>query len=153
MPNSYVKMYVHAVFGVKHRRALLSKDWRQRMFHNMGKIINDEGCRVILVNGVEDHVHCLFLLKPDIKLSRVLQRVKSLSSGWINQNNLTTQKFSWQSGYGAFSHSESSVQNVIRYIERQEEHHAKRSFQEEYIEFLERFDIDYEDQYIFQDLE
>jgi REP element-mobilizing transposase RayT len=119
----------------------------------MGKIINDEGCRVIIVNGVEDHVHCLFLLKSDIQLSRVLQRVKSLSSGWINQNNLTPQKFSWQSGYGAFSHSESSVENVIKYIERQEEHHSKRSFQKEYIELLERFNIDYEDKYVFQDLE
>ena len=143
MPNSYVKMYVHAVFGVKYRQALLSKQWRDRLFRNIGRIINDEGCREIIVNGVEDHVHCLFFLKSDVKLSRVMQRVKSLSSGWINKNGLTRCKFSWQSGYGAFSHGESSVNTVIRYIERQEEHHAKKTFHEEYIDLLEKFDIDY----------
>ena len=152
MPNSYTKIYVQAVFAVKYRKAQLDKEWRHQLFCNMGKIINDEGCHSITINGVEDHVHCLFGLKSDVTIARIMQRVKSLSSKWINENNLTKTKFKWQSGYGAFSYSESALKNVVKYIENQEEHHKKKTFLNEYKLFLEKFNVDFKEEYIFLEM-
>jgi putative transposase len=152
MPNSYTKIYIQAVFAVKFRNAQLDKEWRNELFSNIGKIVNDEGCQSIIVNGVEDHVHCFFGLKNDVTISRVLQRIKSLSSKWINENSLTKSKFQWQSGYGAFSYNQSAFNNVVKYIKTQEEHHKKTTFQEEYKLFLEKFNIDFEEKYIFHEM-
>ena len=152
MPNSYTKIYIQAVFAVKYRNAQLDKEWRNELFSNIGKIINDEGCHSIIVNGVEDHVHCFFSLRTDVTISRVLQRIKSLSSKWINENHLTKTKFQWQSGYGAFSYNQSTVNNVMKYIETQEEHHKKMTLQVEYILFLKKFNIDFDEKYILHEL-
>jgi len=137
---------------VKLRNAQLDKKWRQELFRNIGKTINDEGCQSIIINGVEDHVHCFFGLKNDVPVSRVLQRTKSLSSKWINETQLTPTKFNWQSGYGAFSYSRSAFENVVRYIENQEEHHRKLTFRQEYKLFLEKFNVDYDEKYVFEEL-
>ena len=152
MPNSYTQIYIQAVFAVKYRKAQLDKTWRHELYRNIGKIINDEGCQSIIINGVEDHIHCFFRLKSDVPVSRVMQRVKSLSSKWINENHLTTTKFYWQSGYGAFSYNQSACENVVKYIKNQEEHHRKKTFKEEYKWFLKKFQIDYDEQYIFNEL-
>ncbi|MEX2484874.1 MAG: IS200/IS605 family transposase [Brumimicrobium sp.] len=152
MPNSYTQIYIQAVFAVKYRNAQLDKRWCHELFSNIGKIINDEGCQSIIVNGVEDHIHCFFSLKSDVSVSRVLQRIKSLSSKWINESRLTKTKFHWQSGYAAFSYGQSAFENVVKYIENQEEHHRKLTFQEEYKWFLEKFRIDYDERYVFDEL-
>jgi putative transposase len=152
MPNAYTQIYIQAVFAVKFRNAQLDKKWRHELFSNIGKIINDEGCQSIIINGVEDHIHCFFGLKNDVPVSRVLQRTKSLSSKWINENSLTKTKFNWQSGYAAFSYNQSAYDNVVNYIKNQEEHHRKMTFKKEYKWFLEKFKVDYDEKYVFNEL-
>ncbi|WP_339815991.1 transposase [uncultured Imperialibacter sp.] len=108
---------------------------------------------MLAINGVEDHIHILIGMRPTQSLSDLLQDIKSGSSKWINDNKLTKRKFAWQEGYGAFSYSKSHVPNVIRYIHNQEEHHRKKSFLEEYEEFLKKFEVDYDRRYIFKEPE
>jgi putative transposase len=152
MPNAYTQLYVHLVFGVKFRRAILHKRWKSNLFGLMGKIIHDEGCQVVRINGVEDHVHCLIRMKPDVSLSKLVQMVKGKSSKWINDHDLCVGKFSWQSGYGAFTCGRLDVPRVVRYIENQEAYHRKTTFQEEYVKLLQQMQIEFDQRFIFQDL-
>jgi REP element-mobilizing transposase RayT len=153
MANSYSKLYIHVVFVVKYRQAIIDKKWKDNLHAVIGNLINNEGCKTIVINGIEDHVHCLFILKPSISISTLIQRVKSLSSKWVNDQKLTNSRFEWQPGYGAFSYAQSELNNVINYIKKQEEHHKKTSFRSEYIDFLKKFEVEYNDNYLFQELE
>ena len=103
----------------------------------------------MIVNGMPDHIHLLIGTQPDCNLSDLVRDIKSNSSKWINDQGLAETKFSWQTGFGAFTVSQSQVKKIIRYIENQEQHHSKKSFREEYVEFLTEYEIDYEEQYIF----
>lgn len=152
MANSYNQVYIQAVFAVKYRRAVLHKEWRHQVFAVMGNLINETGCKTMIVNGVEDHVHLFFSLKPTLSLAEVMKVVKAKSSKFINESGFLSHRFEWQRGYGVFSYSQSAVKNVFNYIERQERHHAKKSMKEEYIEYLERFEIEYDEKYIFEEL-
>lgn len=152
MANSYNQVYIQAVFAVKYRRAVLHKEWRQQVFAVMGNLINETGCKTMIVNGVEDHVHLFFSLKPTLSLAEVMKIVKAKSSKFINESDFLSHRFEWQRGYGVFSYSQSAVKNVFNYIERQERHHAKKSMKDEYIEYLERFEIEYDEKYIFEEL-
>ena len=152
MANTYHQIYIQAIFAVKYRKTLLHKEWRDSMFSVMGNLINETGCSNIIVGGVEDHVHCFFGLKPSIALSEVMKTVKSKSSKWLNESNLLTDHFEWQTGYGAFSYSQSQIDNVYQYVKNQEEHHKIHTFKEEYIWFLNHFDIPYDERYIFDDM-
>ncbi len=149
MANTYHQMYIQTVFPVKYRRALIDKNWRSELFAVMGNLINESGCRNIIVNGVEDHAHCFFTLRPDISVSEVMKLVKAKSSKWINENNLVNHRFEWQKGFGSFTYSKSQVPKVYRYIENQEVHHRKQNFRDEYIHMLESFGIKFDEQYIF----
>ena len=151
MANSYSQIYIQAVFAVKYRQALLHKDWRNQVFAVIGNLINETGCKTIIVNGVEDHVHCFLSLKPTVSISELMKTVKAKSSKYINDNKFLLQRFEWQRGYGVFSYSHSSLSNVYNYIARQEQHHNKESFKDEYLEFLQKFEIPYDEQYIFED--
>lgn len=153
MANSYSQIYIQAVFAVKYRQALLHKDWRNQVFAVIGNLINETGCKTIIVNGVEDHVHCFLSLKPTVSISELMKTVKAKSSKYINDNKFLLQRFEWQRGYGVFSYSHSSLSNVYNYIARQEQHHNKESFKDEYLEFLQKFEIPYDEQYIFEDLQ
>ncbi|MBD8490161.1 IS200/IS605 family transposase [Echinicola sp. CAU 1574] len=152
MANTYHQMYVQVVFAVKYRKAILDKAWRKRLFAVMGNLINETGCKCIIVNGVEDHVHCFFSQKPAISISEVMKTVKAKSSKWINENGLADRKFEWQKGFGCFTYSKSHVSNVYRYIENQEAHHHKMSFHEEYIELLKEYDVQFDLEYLFDPL-
>lgn len=152
MANSYSQLYVQAVFAVKYRRAVLHKEWRQQVFAVIGNLINETGCKTIIVNGVEDHVHLFFSLKPTHSLSEVMKVVKAKSSKFINESNFLNHRFEWQRGYAVFSYSQSSVKNVYKYIERQERHHAKKVFKKEIVEFFDAFQIEYDEKYIFEEL-
>lgn len=152
MPNTYHQIYIQAVFPVKYRAALLEKDWRTQLFSVTGNLIKETGCKTILVNGVEDHVHCFFGLKPSVSISDVMKNAKAKSSKWLNESGLLQHHFEWQEGYGAFSYSHSHIDNVFKYIQNQESHHKKHSFRKEYLELLEQHAIDYDERYIFQDL-
>lgn len=153
MANTYSQLYIQAVFAVKYRNAVIDKKWRSDLMAVIGNIINETGCKTLIVNGVEDHVHCFFGLKPSISISDVMQSVKAKSSKWINENNLMLNRFEWQRGFGSFSYSKSAVNDVYKYIQNQEEHHKKQSFREEYIEFLNKFEVEYDEKYIFEDLQ
>ena len=152
MSNTYTKIYIHAVFAVKYRKAQLHPDWRKNLFGVIGNIVNQEGGNTILINGVHDHVHCFFILKSSMSVSKMMQLIKGNSSKWINAQKLTNSKFSWQSGYGAFSYGQYQVNDVVKYIQNQELHHKKKTFKEEYLLLLEKFEVDYDETYLFKDL-
>jgi len=137
---------------VKYRNAVISKDWKSKLFGVIGNLINETNCKTIIVNGVEDHVHCFLGLKPVVSVSELMKTVKAKSSKYINDHKLTPQRFEWQEGYGVFSYSQSQVDKVYGYLLNQEVHHRKQTFREEYLEFLKNFKIEYDEQYIFQEL-
>lgn len=152
MANTYHQVYIHCVFAVKYREAVIEKTWRSKLFGVIGNLINETGCKTIIVNGVDDHVHCFLALKPIISISELMKTVKSKSSKYINDNLLTKKRFEWQEGYGVFSYSHSHIDAVYKYIANQEEHHKKQTFREEYLNSLNKFKVPYEEQYIFEDL-
>ena len=152
MANTYHQIYLQFVFAVKYRKAVVNKKWSNRLFGVIGNLINETNCKTIIVNGVEDHVHCFVGLKPGVAVSELMKTVKAKSSKYINDNKLTSDRFEWQEGYGVFSYSQSQVDRVYHYILNQEIHHKKQSFREEYIDFLKKFKIEYDEQYIFQEL-
>jgi REP element-mobilizing transposase RayT len=145
-------MYIQAVFAVKYRAALIQPEWKHRLFGVIGNLIKDAGCKPIIINGVEDHVHCFFGLIPSASVSNVMQNAKAKSSKWINESNLLERKFNWQDGFGAFSYSHSAIENVFRYIQNQEAHHKKEKFLDEYIGLLKQHEIEYDERFIFQEL-
>ncbi len=153
MANTYHQIYLQAVFAVKYRHAVIDKSWRNQLFGVIGNLINESNCKTIIVNGVEDHVHCFFGLKPVISVSELMKAVKAKSSKFINDNSLTKSRFEWQRGYGVFSYNQSQVSTVYNYIRNQEIHHLKKSFRDEYHDFLEEYKINYDEQYLFGDLE
>jgi len=128
MANSYHQIYIHAVFVVKYRDAMIEKEWKAELMAVIGNLINETGCKILIVNGVEDHVHCLFGLKPSVSLSDVMQCAKAKSSKWINETDKYPYRFEWQEGYGAFSYSKSQIDTVYHYIRNQEAHHRTQSF-------------------------
>lgn len=136
MPHSHAMIWINAVFGTKDRKPLLVREVRQKVHRHIRDYLESLGCLVKIVNGTEDHVHILFRLNRNRSLSEVIKGVKGESSHWINRESLTSQRFAWQTGYGAFSVSASVVPKVESYIANQESHHRKKTFQEEYEQFL-----------------
>jgi REP element-mobilizing transposase RayT len=152
MANTYSQVYLHFVFAVKYREAVIDKKWRSELFAVMGNLINEAGCKTLIVNGVEDHVHCFASLKPVMSMSELMKSVKAKSSKYINDHQLTKKRFEWQVGFGVFSYSQSQINNVFNYIANQESHHKKENFRLEYVKFLEEFQITYDEKYIFEEL-
>ena len=152
MANTYHQVYLQTVFAVKYRNAVLHSKWRPDLFAVIGNLINETHCKTIIVGGVEDHVHCFLGLKPSVSISELMKTVKSKSSKYINDNKLTLDRFEWQEGYGVFSYSQSHIDRVYKYILNQENHHKSKTFNDEYIELLHAFNIDYDKQYIFHEL-
>lgn len=152
MANTYHQIYVQTVFAVKYRDAAISKELQPVLFGVIGNLINEANCKTLIVNGVEDHVHCFIGLKPVVSVSELMKTIKSKSSKYINDHSLTSSHFAWQDGYGVFSYGQSQIDKVYKYIQNQEEHHKKQTFREEYLDFLKKFNIAYEEQYIFQDM-
>lgn len=152
MANTYSQIYIHVVFAVKGRQNLISKNWKDELYKYITGIIMNEGQKLITINGIPDHIHILVGLKPDKSLSDLVRDIKSNSSRFINEKHWVTGKFEWQTGFGAFSYSHSQLNNVINYIQNQEEHHKKKTFKEEYLEFLNAYNVDYKNEYIFDDV-
>jgi len=149
MPGTYSQIYIQYVFAVKGRANLLHDDWRDELFKYISGIVTGKGQKAIIVNGYRDHVHVFVGLKPSMKISDLIRDIKNNSSNFINSNNWINGKFSWQEGYGVFTYSHSHIDNVYNYILNQESHHAKKTFKEEYLDFLKKFDIMYEEKYLF----
>ena len=152
MANTYHQLYVQTVFPVKYRKALIHPDWKSELQAIIGNLINENGCKTLIVNGMEDHIHCFFGLKPSTSISDVMKSVKAKFSKWINESGYLGRRFEWQKGFGCFSYSHSHMDAVYHYIKNQEKHHQQLSFREEYIIMLEKFGVVYDDRYIFEEL-
>lgn len=152
MANTYTKIHIQLIFAVKNRDCVIRNSWKEELYRYMTGIIQNHDHKVLAINGMPDHVHILVGMRPVQSLSDLMQDIKGDSSKWINQKRFVKGKFSWQDGFGAFSYSKSHVDNVIDYIKNQEEHHRKKSFIEEYRMFLERFEVDYDERYIFKEV-
>lgn len=151
MANTYTQLYVHVVFAVKGRNNLISPSWKEDLYKYITGIVSNKKQKLMAINGMPDHLHLLISLKPDCALSDLVRDIKANSSKWINDNQFVSVNFEWQNGFGAFSVSQSAVDNVIKYIFHQEEHHKKKTFRAEYVEFLNAYQIEFNEKYIFDD--
>lgn len=142
-------MYVHLIFGVKNRDAMLNIEIRTRVFEYISGIITNMDQKSIIVNGVSDHVHILIGINPSISISDTVHEIKRNSSLFINKQKLSKGKFTWQEGYGGFTYSRSQLENVYNYILNQEKHHEKSSFRAEYVQFLKKFEVEYDERFLF----
>jgi len=153
MANTFTQIHIHAVFAVQNRMSLIQKSWQTQLYKYIITIIQKHGHKILSIGGMPDHIHILFGFRPTQALSNLIREVKRDSSEWINKEKLVIGKFSWQEGYGAFSYSKSHVTQVTKYIEQQEEHHKKKTFIDEYKKILKDFDLEYDEQYIFKEVE
>jgi len=152
MPNTYTQLYIHCVFAVKYRAAVISSEWEERLHKYITGIAQNNGHKLLAINSVSDHVHLLIGLSPAQSISEIMRLVKGDSSEFINKNGLTKTKFQWQEGYGAFSNSHSQIDAVVKYIINQKHHHQKKNFHQEYLDMLKDYAVDFNEQYIFKDL-
>ena len=150
MANTYSQLNVHCVFAVNGRQNFITKDFRDDLHRYMSGILKKDGSFPLAVNGWKDHVHVFFELPVTMSVSEQMRMLKATSSKWINDNKFLKGKFSWQEGYGSFSYSRSQRNSVIQYIVKQEEHHKAQTFREEYLTLLKKFEIPFEDKYVFE---
>ena len=153
MANTYTQIYIQIVFAVKGRQNLIAKENREELHKFITGIVTNRGQKLFAVFAMPDHVHILVSIGPTILISDLVRDIKAGSSKFINDNNWINGKFNWQEGYGAFSYSKSSVDSVVKYILNQEEHHKKKKFKEEYLGLLEKFEIEYDQKYLFEWIE
>ena len=153
MANTYTQIYIQVVFAVMSRQNLIRKEHKEELHKYITGIVRNKGQKLIAINSMPDHVHILLGLKPDITLSNLVGDIKSHATKFINEKRWIRGKFSWQEGFGAFSYSHSQLDAVIKYIQNQEQHHRQRSFRDEYLELLKRFDVEHDDKYIFASLD
>lgn len=152
MSNTYTQLYIHCVFAVKYREAIIQLEWEERLHKYITGIVQNNGHKLIAINSVQDHIHLFIGIDPKQSLSDLMRLIKGDSSEFINKEKLTKRKFSWQEGYGAFSNSRSQIDAVVKYIENQKQHHLKKTFRDEYLEILRDYEIDYNEKYIFYEL-
>lgn len=153
MPGTFSQIYIQIVFAVKDRRNLIGKSWKDELHKYIAGIIKGKGQKPIIVNGMPDHIHTFIGLKPSKAISDLVRDIKNNSSNFINEKKWIKGKFSWQEGYGAFSYSHSQIENVYNYILNQEEHHKKKTFREEYIDLLKKFNVEHNNKYLFEWIE
>ena len=148
MNQSLVKNYLHIVFSTKHRQPLILPSIEKELYSYLGGICNNFECQVIKIGGHKVHIHILCLLSKKTALIKLVEQLKSNSSKWIKTKGSEYSNFYWQDGYGAFSVNPSEVDIVINYIENQKEHHSKKTFQEEYLAFLNKYKVEYNEHYV-----
>ena len=150
MANTYTQIYIHVVFAVEGRQNLIAPERNDELQKYITGIVTSQKHKLIAINNMPDHLHMLIGLRPDAALSDLVRDVKAGSSKFINDKHWVMGRFSWQEGFGAFSHSRSQLDTVIHYIQNQQMHHAKQSFRDEYRELLEKFGVEYDQKYIFK---
>jgi len=148
-PGVFTQLYTHLVFAVKYRDRLLKREIRYDLFKYISGIITNRKHKSIIINGYLDHIHILIGLNPNDKISDLIATIKRSSSLYINDKCFFNNKFHWQDGYGAFSYGKSQLKNVYKYIANQEEHHKVHTFRKEYLKLLEKFEIEYDEKYLF----
>ncbi|MFK7806596.1 MAG: IS200/IS605 family transposase [Saprospiraceae bacterium] len=153
MPNTYTQMYVQLVFAVKNRQALIPKEHKEELHKYIAGIVTKRHQKLLAIHAMPDHIHIFIGFKPTVIISDIVRDIKTTSSQFIKEKQFTKFQFNWQKGYGAFTYAHSQLGIVCRYIENQEEYHRKKTFRAEYLDFLEKFDVDYDDQYLFDFLD
>lgn len=148
MAHSYTKILVHYIFSTKNREKIMTSELQERLWPYMGGIARENNLKALAVDGIEDHVHLLISLPATLSISKAIQLIKGGSSKWVHDTLPNHNNFKWQEGYGAFSVSISHVEDTIAYINTQKEHHRKKTFQEEYVSFLKKHGINYDERYI-----
>lgn len=149
MPGTYSQIYIQVVFAVQNRNSLIHHSWEERLYQYITAIVQNQGQKMLAINGMPDHIHLFIGIKPSCRISDLVREIKKSTNELINEKKLSKFKFNWQEGYGAFSYSDSQISNVVQYIMRQKEHHKKQTFKEEYFQFLKDFNIQYEEKYLF----
>ena len=142
MSHSFNKIWIHAIWATKNRKSFIDKSIENKIYHYISEQLREQGCPVRIINGMPDHIHCLFLLSPKKSIADIIKQIKGSSSHFINQNNFIAVKFSWQTGYAAYSVSESVLEKVYQYIKNQKQHHQKRTFMQEYEKFIQLCGLD-----------
>jgi len=153
MANTYTQIHIQTVFSVQNRECIILKSWKDELYKYIAGIVQNNNHKLLAINGIPDHVHLLFGLRPTQSLSDLMQDIKGSSSKWINEKRFVRGKFSWQEGYGAFSYSKAELTKVLNYIDNQQTHHKKKTFTEEYLEMLKEFEIEYDERYVFKPVE
>ena len=143
MPHSFNKIWIHAIWATKERKPLINSNIESKIHVFISEQLREQGCLVRVINGMPDHIHCLFLTNPQKSIAEIVKQIKGSSSHYINQNNLIAMKFAWQTGYAAYSVSESVVEKVYLYIKNQKEHHLKKSFLQEHEAFLKLYAVEF----------
>ena len=153
MPSTFSQIYIQIVFAVKGRESLIHTSWEEVLYKYISGIINNKEQKLISINGMPDHIHLLIGMKPTCCLSDLVREIKKSSNDFVKEKKFVKGKFTWQEGYGAFSYSHSSLDNVINYIKNQKKHHQKKTFKEEYLELLHKFEIEFKSEYLYEWIE
>ena len=151
--GTFSQIYIHVIFAVKGRQSLIATPWEEELYKYITGIVQNKGQKMLVINGMPDHIHFLIGMKPSCCLSDLVREVKKSSNAFVKEKRFTKFRFEWQEGFGAFSYSDSSLDDVIQYIQNQKEHHRKRTFREEYIGFLKKFKIDFKEEFLFQEID
>jgi putative transposase len=153
MSNSYTQIHIQFVFAVRYRAAQIDKSWKERLHQYITGIFQQNGHKMLQINSMPDHIHIFIGMRPNQSISSLIQNVKTESSKWIKDQKFCSFPFAWQEGYGAFSYSKSQIPAVVGYVKNQEIHHQKETFLDEYRRLLTLFDIEWDERYIFKELE
>ena len=149
MGDTYSKMYYHIIFAVRNRKNHIDKSWKEDLNKYITGIVKAPKQKMMIINGMSNHIHILLSSNPNVFIPDLVRDIKSSSSKWVNQNHFINNKFNWQKGYSVFTVGHSQVKMVTNYIKNQEIHHSKKSFREEYLEFLDSCEIEYDERYVF----
>ena len=149
MAGTFSQIYIQTVFAVKNRNALIRSEWESELYQYITGIVQNKGQKMLAINGTSNHIHFLIGMKPTCCLSDLVREIKKSSNIFIKEKRFTCYNFQWQEGFGAFSYSHSALDKIVQYIHYQKEHHKKKTFKEEYMDFLKKFDIEFKDEYLF----
>ena len=150
MAGTYSQLYIQIIFAVKGRENRINKSWSDELYKYISGIITAKGHKSIIVNGMPDHVHVFVGLKPSLAISDLARDIKNNSSKFINERQFAKGHFQWQEGYGAFSYSHSHIESVYNYVLNQDKHHKRKTFRKEYLDFLKKFELEYDEKYLFE---
>jgi REP element-mobilizing transposase RayT len=149
MANTYTKCYFHLVFAVKNRDGLIRKEWKDDLEMYITGIVKNHKHKMLALYAMPDHIHILIGYNINHLIPNLVEEIKTSTNKWINEKRLSEFRFEWQIGFGAFTYSRSDIDNVIKYIHSQQEHHRKKKFKEEYLELLDKNEIEYKEEYLF----
>ncbi len=153
MAGTFSQVYIHVIFAVKNRDSLIHSSWEEELYKYISGIVKNKGQKLLAINGMPDHIHLFIGMKPSCCLSDLVREIKKSSNVFIKEKKFSKFQFNWQEGYGAFSYSHSQIDSVVKYILNQKQQHEKKTFHEEYLEFLKKFEIEYKNEYLFSWIE